>query len=269
MSFDLSTGPVSAESPAPILSILTTCRNNLTGLCRTHQRLAMHDLTGVEWLVQDGGSRDGTVETLTGLTDPAACWRSIDDAGPYDGMNQLLQRACGRFVWFLNAGDSPADPPVITTLTAILADDPALDILYGDAWEETPSGWDLKGARSHHYIWAGLFTHHQAIVYRRAMIADLRYPTDYRIAADYAFTLDALARASIVRRVNWPLCHFAAGGLSQRQARLGRREQARIRRQRLGIPRVVDAFIQAGQAGTLALRRHFPGLYGRLRYRRD
>ena len=99
------------------------------------------------------------------------------------------------------------------------------------------------------------------------MVVELRYPTAYRIAADYAFTLDALARATVVRRVGWPLCRFAADGMSQREHRLGRWEQAQIRRDRLGIPVWLDAAIRAGQAGSMALRRLHPGLYGWLRYR--
>ncbi|NBC31978.1 MAG: glycosyltransferase [Alphaproteobacteria bacterium] len=258
---------MSLDDAQPWLAVLTVCRQDRAGLARTHEGLAAQSRRDFAWLVQDGGSTDGTPDLLEALRDPAPDWQSIADGGPFDGMNRLLARAAGRFVLFLNAGDTPADAGTFARLAAALAEAPEPDLLYGDAWEETPAGWALKRARSHRRAWAGLFTHHQAIVYRRALVADLRYPTEYRIAADYAFTLDALARAALIRRVEWPVCRFAAGGLSQRLARLGRREQALVRREKLGIPMPVDALITSGQAASLALRRYLPGLYARLRYR--
>ena len=252
----------------PFLSVLTVCRNDCPGLLRTHSSLAAWPVVGVEWLVQDGASTDGTVQALGALTRPIADWRSEPDTGPYDAMNRLLARATGRYVLFLNAGDGFADDETLGRIADVLTEDPPPDLVYGDAWEATPNGWALKRARSHRRLWAGLFTHHQAILYRRALVADLRYPIEYRIAADYAFTLDALARSTIVRRVDWPVCRFAAGGMSQRQARLGRTEQARIRCDRLGLSAPVNALISAAQASSLTLRRALPGLYGCFRYQR-
>lgn len=257
-----------SADPEPLLTILTVCRNDPAGLARTHAGLAAQRWQGFTWLVQDGASTDGTRALLASLRDPAPDWQSSPDDGPFDGMNRLLERATGRFVLFLNAGDAPADAESFARLAAALAETPQPDLLYGGAWEATPCGWALKPARSHRRAWAGLFTHHQAIVYRRALVADLRYPTRYRIAADYAFTLDALAGAEHVRKLDWPLCRFAGGGISQRQAALGRREQAAIRRQKLGVPRPVDALITGAQTASLALRRSLPGLYALLRYRR-
>jgi len=256
-----------SPDPEPLLAVLTVCRDDRPGLLRTHAGLAAQHWRGFAWLVQDGGSRDGTTALLSTLRDPAPDWQSSPDDGPFDGMNRLLQRAAGRFLLFLNAGDAPAEATSFARLAAALAETPQPDLLYGDAWEGTAGGWALKPARSHRRAWAGLFTHHQAIVYRRALVADLRYPTVYRIAADYAFTLDALARAERVRQVDWPVCRFAGGGISQRQARLGRREQACIRRAKLGVPAPVDALITGAQAASLTLRRRLPDLYARLRYR--
>jgi len=251
----------------PAFSIITVCRDHADGLGRTHAGLAVQSFRDFEWLVQDGASRDGTVALLSALRNPRPDWRSAPDAGPFDAMNRAMARAAGGYLLFLNAGDSLAAPDTLAVLAGAVAGMPPPDLLYGDAWEETPAGWRRKRARSHRLAWYGLVTHHPAIVYRRAALAGLTYPTTWRIAADYAFTLEALRRARAVHRLGVPLCRVEAPGLSHREAALGRAEQARIRREILGLPRAAVAAVGAVQSGTQVLRRHCPGLYARLRFR--
>lgn len=254
-------------SASPLFSVITVCLNRRDGLALTHASLARQTCQDVEWVVQDGGSKDGSGALLSCLDGPAPCCCTGTDRGLYDAMNRALERAQGEYVLFLNAGDELAGPDTLARLADELAGDPAPDLVYGDAWEETGQGWRLKRARDHRTAaWYGMFTHHQAILYRRAALGSLRFRTRYRIAADYAFTLEALAEARTIRRVAFPLCRFAADGESQRQAALGRQEQARIRRDLLGLSRPAVVAVAAVQRAALALRRAWPGLYGRLRY---
>jgi len=68
-------------------------------------------------------------------------------------------------------------------------------LIYGDSYERTSSDQLLyKKARSHRWMWYGMFTHHQAMVYKRSVIADLAYKGHYPIGADYAFTIEALMK---------------------------------------------------------------------------
>jgi glycosyltransferase involved in cell wall biosynthesis len=58
----------------------------------------------LEYLVQDGGSTDGTLELLhdhPGVLD----WRSEPDAGQADALNKALQRATGDVVGWVNSDD--------------------------------------------------------------------------------------------------------------------------------------------------------------------
>lgn len=247
----------------PRFSFITVTRNHLAGLKNTSRALDLEDHTLFEWIVIDGASTDGTPEYLK--TAPAQ-WISEPDQGIYDAMNKGLARATGDYVLFLNAGDTLALPRTLETLTALLTARPVQpDLIYGDAFEDSV----IKPARPHLDIAQGLFTHHQAIFYRRAAIGDLRYDQAYNIAADYKFTAQFLRRTQDVLYWPRPLCRFETGGLSQRQAFKGRMQQSLIRRE-LGMTLPLEELqIVASQTLAFTLRRLCPRLYWRLRATRS
>ena len=59
---------------------------------------------GIELLVMDGGSTDGTVELLKGFGDRIT-WVSEKDRGQSDAVNKGIRRARGRFLAWLNSDD--------------------------------------------------------------------------------------------------------------------------------------------------------------------
>lgn len=96
---------------APLLSIITVTLNPGAALERTLASVARLKRPGVEYLIIDGGSTDGTVERLhmhTGLIDN---WLSEADPGLYWAMNKGAAQARGRHLLFVNAGDELLDLP--------------------------------------------------------------------------------------------------------------------------------------------------------------
>lgn len=257
---------------APRLSVITVVRNDLPGLLATRASLRAQTWRDFEWIVVDGASTDGTAAWLAAHVGEPAWWRSAPDGGTYDAMNVALERASGHFLLFLNAGDALPGPDTLAGLSAALNAAPEASFLYGDALERLGDGRTvLKPARSHRFAFYGMFTHHQAMVYRRTLVAGLRYQTRFAIGADYAFTLQALARARRVVRLPQPLCVFASGGVSQRRAALGRLEQTVIRRELMGLGFLSCAAINGVQAVFATARRYLPALYekGRFRTQKD
>lgn len=252
---------------APLLSVITVVRNDRTGLAATGASLRAQTWRGFEWLVADGASDDGTAQWLAAHSGETAWWRSAADGGPYDAMNAGLSAARGGWVLFLNAGDTLPRPDVLKRVADALTAAPDADFLYGDAYERDRDGRvHLKPARSHRLAAFGMFTHHQAMLYRRATIAGQAFDARWPIGADYAFTLHALAGARRVERLPFGLCVFAAGGLSQRCAAVGRADQTAIRREVLGLSRASCTAIAALQWTAHALRQRFAPLYRTLRF---
>ncbi|MGQ9367406.1 glycosyltransferase family 2 protein [Azospirillum sp. ST 5-10] len=251
----------------PLLSVVTVVRNDRAGLAATAASLRAQRWRGFEWLVADGASADGTAQWLAAHAADTAWWRSAADAGPYDAMNAGLAAARGDWVLFLNAGDTLAAPDTLRRVAAALDAAPHADFLYADALERLHDGRiRRKPARSHRLAAFGMFTHHQAMLYRHRLVARLRFDTRWTIGADYAFTLHALRRARRVERLHFPLCVFAGGGLSQRHAAAGRADQAAIRREVLGSSRAFCLGISLLQWAALILRRRFARVYETLRF---
>lgn len=233
-------------------SIITITRNHLGGLEATAQSLRDQLYRNFEWIVIDGASTDGTLAFLRACSD--ADWISEPDGGIYDAMNKGIDRARGDYLLFLNAGDILAGPDVLDRVAQITE---GSDIIYGDSIE---SG-HIKPARPHSRALWGLFTHHQALFYRRAAIGAVRYDTGLRVAADYKFTLTLLRAGVRAAHIPLAVCIFEPGGLSQRQARTGRVEQWRIRRDLRACGGLQNAMIFTAQTALMTLRRVSPGLY--------
>lgn len=247
----------------PRISVVTAVRDDLAGLLATRTSLRAQSFTDWEWIVVDGASTDGTAAWLAAHADEPAWWRSAPDEGPYDAMNIGLDAATGSYVLFLNAGDTLASADVLAHIGA-----PQADFIYGDALERGPGGGlRHKPARSHRFVAYGMFTHHQAMAYRRSLIAGLRFESRFPVGADYAFTVRALSRARRVQRLGIPVCIFAPGGLSQRHAGIGRRDQTAIRRELLGIGWLPCLAITATQCCAHIIKCRSPHLYWSLRYR--
>lgn len=233
----------------PLFSIITVTKDNTPGLLATRRSIDAQSCRNFEWIVIDGDSTDGTKEILpaNAISEP--------DNGLYDAMNKGLERARGDYLLFLNAGDTLADMDILATLTRAAKGQP--DFMYGDALE---TGGSYKKARPHDKGAWGMFTHHQAMLYRRERIGGLRYDTDYEIAADYDFTARFLKNALSIHYIPAALCIFETGGVSQRNMTRGRKEQFRARKLH-GVKPWKNMAVYAGQTVAAAVKKSAPGFY--------
>ncbi len=104
-----------AEVPAPRITIIIPVRNEAAVIQQTLQALA-HQSAGVEIIVVDGESSDGTTDLASGLVD-----RVIHAApGRAHQMNAVLAEATGEIVLFLHA-DTVLPPSALTEIRQIAA----------------------------------------------------------------------------------------------------------------------------------------------------
>lgn len=210
-----------------MLSIITIAYNNLEGLKKTYESLIAQDTDDYEWIVVDGASTDGSIDFLKTTH---AQWKSEPDNGIYDAMNKGIDRIDRDYMLFLNSGDCFAAPQNLSTILSTINRNPTF--IYGDALEQEENGKIReKTAKPYITVSKGLFTHHQAMIYKKT---NLRYNTQYKIASDYDFTyrylMDVVAHDLPVHYIPEPLCIFEGGGVSQTSAVSGRKEQYNIRK---------------------------------------
>jgi glycosyltransferase involved in cell wall biosynthesis len=89
----------------PILSIVTVTRDAASDLLATMENVARVYQEGVEHIIVDGLSGDGTQRLLKGFNLYPINWISESDAGIYDAMNKGASMATGQWIVFINSGD--------------------------------------------------------------------------------------------------------------------------------------------------------------------
>ena len=244
-----------APEKAAFFSIITVTLNNIAGLKTTHKSLQDQNCDDFEWIVIDGASTDETPQYLK-TTD--AKWASRPDCGIYDAMNKGVERASGKYLLFLNAGDALAAPETLQNIKKAAHNHP--DFIYGDSLEDGA----YKPARTAD-LRSGTFTHHQAMLYNRKALGDMRYDLRYKIAADYDLSARFLKDHGNILYCPFPICIFESGGVSQTNAVLGRREQYQIRKDLQLTGPVQNRIITSAQAALWTLRRVVPSLYWHLK----
>lgn len=246
----------------PIFSIITVTKNNAAGLRLTGKSLVLQqDVPRFEWIVVDGASTDGTLEVMAEFSADNVQVVSEPDDGIFHAMNKGLDRAQGRYIWFMNAGDCLAHSFILREIAREIQGALGPDFLYGDARE----AGRVKAAKPFSHLIRGQITHHQAMLYRRDIIKEMRFDTRYQIAADYDFTLRFIDHANRQHYMKQVLCDFAPGGISQQQAETGRLENYAIRRDVLGMGKLRNGWRLKTDQWAFRLKQNYPWLYWRLR----
>ncbi len=256
------------SSAVPPFSIVTVTLNDKAGLSATAASVLSQSCLDYEWLIIDGKSTDGTLDLLAELSSERCRFISEKDKGIYDAMNKGVALSRGTYLIFLNAGDIFADETVLEKIEQSLTTrgtDP--DFLFGDAYEITATGERLlKKARSAQTISYGMFTHHQAMLYRRAFAGDAPFDTSYRIAGDYDFTARFLKRGASTLQLPFAVCSFERGGLSMTNPARGREEALLVQKRVLHLSLGRRLLNKTALVSSALLRRYGRRFYDRLRF---
>lgn len=87
------------------ITIITICLNEINSIKKTCNSVVNLLYENYEWIIIDGGSKDGTVEYLSKFKDKITHLVSEKDNGIYHAMNKGIKLSSGNYLIFLNAGD--------------------------------------------------------------------------------------------------------------------------------------------------------------------
>ena len=203
-------------------TVVTITYNAEAVLQRTLQSVLRQTYGGVEHLIIDGASKDGTLqmaEDYKSLSDQSELGHKViiksePDKGIYDAMNKGLSQASGDYIVYMNAGDcfpqddtleqvvhrcrlmeSPSDelPAVLYGLTDIV--DGEGKFLYHRRLQP-PAQLSWQSFRQ------GMLVCHQAFYARTDIAKNLQYDTRYRFSADVDWCIRVMREAE---RMNLPL----------------------------------------------------------------
>jgi glycosyltransferase involved in cell wall biosynthesis len=190
----------------PLVSILTVvfrAREELPALIESVARLKTDK---VEFIVIDGGSKDGTCELLSQYDSVIDYWVSEPDKGIYDAMNKGIAAAQGTFLFHLNAGDRLLHIPVreLEAAASRGTDIVAFRVSIDGKQEFRPAqGFVLRLKNT---------LHHQGTFYRREDFPV--YDVGYRVFADFDANQRLARRGARIEIFDQVVASHMGGGLS-------------------------------------------------------
>ena len=165
-------------------SVVVVCLNPGEKLNQTLGSILSQTYDDYEIVVKDGGSRDGSVEAMR--EDPRIRLFREKDSGIYDAMNQAVQEAEGRYLYFLNCGDKFYHEKVLEEIAGLIAGHPAnAGIYYGNIYERLTGREVASNPRLDAFGCYRNVPCHQACFYDRKLLLAHPFETKYRVRADY------------------------------------------------------------------------------------
>ncbi|MBD8349064.1 glycosyltransferase family 2 protein [Dysgonomonas sp. HGC4] len=201
----------------PLVSIITITYNAIEVLEKTIESVINQSYPNVEYIIIDGGSTDGTVDTIQQYQDQISYWISEPDKGIYDAMNKGLKKASGEWVNFMNAGDYFYDSFVIDSVFSL--DWYNYDIICGRKEGEKIDR--RKATRWNLYKSMGIC--HQ-VIFSRLKFLKNGFNLEYKISADFDWLLKAYYNRARIKMVDIVVVIYQGGGISESNAILLQKE---------------------------------------------
>jgi len=203
------------------VTLITACYNSAGTIRTAIESVISQKGVDVEYIVVDGGSKDGTVEVVEELSHKERKegfefkWISERDRGMYDAINKGVKMATGDIIGILNADDVLASDDTLAHIAQAFGErgtgnGEQVDCVYADIRfvKEGDSVDVLRSAKTVRYCsaagwrpwmfrFAAMVPHPSFYVRRECFDLLGGYSLDYRICADFELELRYLYLAKL------------------------------------------------------------------------
>lgn len=157
-------------SNPPRISIVTPSFNQAAFLERTIRSVLEQSYPVLEYIIQDGGSTDGSVDILKRYSDRLTFWESKQDEGQTNAINLGFRHASGDIMAYLNSDDLLL-PGTLAYVAAYFERHPEVDVVYGhriiiDENDQEIGRWILPAHDNEVLAWAD-FVPQETLFWRR------------------------------------------------------------------------------------------------------
>ncbi|MDH5339633.1 MAG: glycosyltransferase [Rubrivivax sp.] len=219
----------------PRISIVTCSYEQGRFLDATLRSVLNQDYPDLEYIVMDGGSRDGSADVIRQHADRLSYWVSEPDGGQSDALSRGFARATGDIMGWL-CSDDLLLPGALMSVGRFFARHPEVNVVYGDAVWIDEHGRPIRAKKEMGFNrFVFLFDHNylpQPSVFWRRSVYERVGGLDRNF--DLAMDSDLWERLSRVTRMvhipgYWSCMRHYAAQKTQAQRPRGRREDETIR----------------------------------------
>lgn len=185
----------------PKISIITPSFNQSTFIEEAIVSVIRQGYPDLEHFVIDGGSTDGSVDTIRRYEKQLAYWVTEKDRGQSHAINKALEKASGDIIGWLNSDDTYL-PGALETMATYFEMYPTVCAIYGDGLITTEDGRPLRLKHEIPFIYRRLWRHdfivQPAFFFRREILPSIgKLREDLYYAMDWEFFLRIAAHCRI------------------------------------------------------------------------
>ena len=215
----------------PLISVITITLNSAGYVEETMRSVIDQDYPGLEYIVVDGGSTDGTLDIIKKYEDKISRWVSEPDRGISDAMNKGISMASGDVIGIIHSDDFYADQTVLQRVSDVFSGSDDVKALYGiqdyidPVTGKTLLTWGREADPSE--IKKRMYIPHPTLFVRREVYNEIgMFRLDYRVAMDYEFAL-RLTKYTRPYFLDYKIACMRDTGTSGRQYQKAFRESVR------------------------------------------
>ncbi len=217
----------------PKISVITVVLNAARDLEKTLESTIGQDYPGLEIIIIDGGSVDGTLAVIKRFANRINYWISEPDGGIYDAMNKGLARATGDWVNFMNAGDVFYNKRVLSSVFS--RDHGDAGVIYGDSIASYPGFRAFRKAGTPADLWKGMICCHQSVFVRTKLVRHDGFRHNQYFSADYEMMVRLQSAGVMFSYIPATVSVFDTRGISNRYMARSARSNLEI----IGVYRVL------------------------------
>ena len=210
-------------------SIIVVALNPGEKLRETLDSIKKQRYIDYEVVIKDGGSTDGALERLEEegyfSVFPKVNIIRQKDKSIYDGMNQALEHANGKYVEFLNCGDCFYDNEVLENVAEFIGkkEKEFLDseeyqpaIFYGNQFNHLQNSIVTSAPEINDFTCYRNVPCHQVCFYASELLKNRAFKTEYTVRADYEhFLYCVYDRKARTFSMPYIVCFYEGGGYSE------------------------------------------------------
>lgn len=197
-----------------LVSIITVSYNAAKTIEQTIRSVINQTYDSIEYIIIDGGSTDGTVDIIKKYEDQITYWVSEPDKGIYDAMNKGIAHAKGDIIGIINSDDWYELDAVEQVVKHYKEGE---RVYYGGlkSYQENGTTFVTPATDSLSRLKRGMVVNHPSMFVNREVYERYgAFSLDYRIAADWDFTLKVYMKGVPFVKIDKILANFRLGGVS-------------------------------------------------------